>query len=57
MTAVAGTVTLARLLWSDTERPPVGARPVIDTVPVELEPPVTEAGLTETEASELLANA
>ena len=43
--ALAGTVTELKLLVSDTVVPPVGATPLSVTVPVELEPPLTEAGL------------
>ena len=45
----AGTVAEALLLESETDTPPVGAAPLKVTVPVADVPPVTLAGLTETE--------
>ncbi len=42
---LAGTVAAALPLVSFSEMPPVGAAPLRVTVPVELVPPVTEAGL------------
>ena len=45
---VAGTVALARLEVSETEIPPVGADPLRVTVPVELVPPITVFGESET---------
>jgi len=41
---VAGTTTDAKLLVSVTAIPPVGAAPLIVTVPVDPEPPVTVVG-------------
>ena len=62
--APAGTVTLAGtlaavvlLLESATCAPPDGAGPLNVTVPVDEFPPVTLAGFTETEASEVGAGA
>jgi hypothetical protein len=56
--APAATVTLAGacaaavlLLDRVTTAPPVGARPVKVTVPVDEVPPITEAGLSPTELS------
>jgi len=57
MVADAGTVTEATLLLSAIDIPPVGAVPVIDTLPVEFVPPVTDDGLTLSEASALPAKA
>ena len=45
---LAGTVAAALLLESVTCAPPEGAGPFRVTVPVEGDPPVTLAGLTET---------
>jgi hypothetical protein len=47
----AGTVADALLLESETETPPEGAAPLKVTVPVAAVPPVTLAGLTESEES------
>ena len=45
MTTEEGTVATAVLLLDNvTVPPPLGARPVIVTVPVEVEPPFTEVG-------------
>ena len=56
--APEGTVTLegrvateALLLVSETEMPSLGASPVSFTVPVELAPPTTEPGLSDSELS------
>jgi len=49
--ALAGTVADALLLASVTSAPPAGAAADRVTVPVELPPPTTEAGLTETDVS------
>jgi hypothetical protein len=46
---LAGVVALALLSDRDTTMPPTGARPVKFTVPVEEVPPVTVAGLIDTE--------
>ena len=57
--APAGTVTLGGTVatvvsWleSATTRPPAGAAPLSVTVPVELSPPITVAGLSESASSE-----
>lgn len=42
---IVGTVTEDWLLASETDSPPTGATDEIVTVPVELEPPVTDVGL------------
>jgi hypothetical protein len=56
LVAPEGTVTLegtvatdGLLLLSDTEIPPLGAAPVSFTVPVELAPPTTELGMSDSE--------
>ena len=57
--APAGTVTLAGTVAAAvlplvrvTDAPPVGAAPVKRTVPVELFPPTTLVGLSETDVTE-----
>src|ERR1700675_1031768 len=50
---VEGTVAIEGLLQaSDTEMPPLGATPLSFTVPVELLPPTTVAGTTDSEYNE-----
>lgn len=51
---VAGTLTDRSLLESETTAPPVGAGPLIVTVPAEELPPVTSAALSVTEESPTL---
>src|ERR1700736_5304618 len=53
MVTVEGTMTIEGLLLaSDTETPPLGAAPFSFTVPVELLPPTTVLGATESEAND-----
>jgi hypothetical protein len=51
----AGTVAAGELVVSLTTAPPVGAGPPRVTVPRTLEPPVTDAGETETPVSAAVA--
>ena len=49
--AVAGTVAAALVELREIEEPPVGAGPLIVTVPAELVPPTTEVGFRVTDVS------
>lgn len=53
----AGTKAAVPVVQSSTERPPDGAAAVSVTVPVEVWPPVTVAGLTKTVDNATLAEA
>ena len=54
---IAGTVAAVLLLDNEIETPPAGAAPLNVTVPVAELPPVTLAGLSDTDAGETPAGA